>query len=239
MGQRADILMLYPQYYLRPIPSTQQSWFLPTMDAHRHYAPAALAAAVAAWRAGNDVHQALTQAGYAAEVAGGLAQYVASPFFSPDTPPLASVSQSQGPEEMSKRARTDITTSVAPGVKKYVRSCMDRLVEEKVYTQGASAYTPGLAGGIRTVGVSAIVNGNTSVTRVGDVIHLDRLIVNWYAYDSNPGQVRVLLFIDRQANGSSPAVSDVLAYSTVTSPPNPFNTVGYGGSRFKILSDEV
>jgi len=200
------------------------------MDAHRHYGPAALALAIEAWRQGNDVYNALAQAGYAASVASGLAEYVSSSAFSHRTPD----------EEMSdaKRARTETTGKVSQPVKKYVKSCMDRLVEEKQYQTALATFVPGVAGSVRSAGLGAIVNGTTSVTRVGDIIHVSRLRIAYNVTDFVAGQLRTIVFVDRQANGATPSTSDILTTSNIFSAYNGQTVIGNGGSRFLILYDK-
>lgn len=209
------------------------------MDAHRHYGPAAFALGLEAWRQGNDVYQALSQAGYVATVAAGLASYFSSGTYVEEPPPLTQVSQGDEEGMSAKRARISSSSqAVAPGVKKYVKGCMDRLVEEKAFPLSVQSGTSGTTGTVSRVGIADIVQGTTSQTRLGDIIHLQRLVFNWYAYDTVAATVRVILFVDRQANGTTPSATGVLNQATVTGPYSATDVIGYGGGRYKILSDE-
>lgn len=221
-----------------------------TLDppAHRYYAPAALAAGVAAWRAGNDVYEAVRQAGYGWEVAQGLAEYVGSRFYhdadyaAEEPPELVQQSQSQGEEMSAKRQRTSTTTSVGVSkhVKKYVKGCTDRLLERKSYPSGVSALvTPGTAGTIISMLVKDIVQGTGSTNRTGDIIHCKRLRLRINYFDSTPSLMRFILFIDRQSNGTTPTVADVMYTASPMGNVSSKNVVGYGGTRFKIISDRT
>lgn len=227
-------------------PHTHATTDLP--GAPRRYGPAALAFALNAWRAGTDVQTALTQAGYAYEVVAGLTQY----FRQASAPELEALSQSQSEEMSSKRARTSTSGEVqsayarrksppvALSVKKYVKGCMDRLLEPKVYTKAVADVTPGTTGAVVATGCFDIVQGDTDSTREGNIIHIKKILSNLWIFDATAGgTMRVICFIDRQSNGSTPAVADVLNTATLTSLYSPNTVIGAGGSRFAILWDEA
>lgn len=211
------------------------------MDAQRYYAPAALAAAVAAWRVGNDVQQAVRDAGYAVEVAQGLSEYVSSRFY---TDPMGDVSTP------AKRARTEYTTpstrrertpKVAPGVKKYVKRCMDRLVEKKYGTKVVGSVVAGTTGTVSSLGMESIVQGTTDSTRVGNLIRLSYIRITGSVNDTTAaapypqGWIRWAVVYDKQTNGATPAVGDILNTPSVYSNWNHDNVVGAGGGRFEVL----
>lgn len=227
----------------------------PTTDAPyvplRRYGPAALAAATAAWRAGTDVQTALQQAGYAYEVVVGLSQY----FSQASVPELELLSQSQPEPEMSsaKRARTSsssgaTTTSayarrrnppVAPAVKTYVKGCMDRLLEVKSLTTAVIDTVPGPAGALALVPVEDILAGSGEDSRTGNIIHISKIVFNYVVFDSVPGLMRLIWFIDRQANGTTPTLTNVLTSASFVATYNTLNVIGHGGHRYLILGDET
>lgn len=169
------------------------------------------------------MYAVLSQAGYAASVAQGLAEYYNSRFAEP--PPLAETTQTQATQEAQmststtsgarvKRRRGSYGGAAVPvskGVKTYVKGCMDRLLEIKTFNQAPSGnITPG-TGGTLTGGLcNAIVQGDGDNQREGNVIHIKRLKFLFTAFDTVPSLVRVIVFVDRQSNGSTPTVTDVL-----------------------------
>jgi len=144
----------------------------------------------------------------------------------------------------AKRQRT-ITTRrkapIAPSVKNYVQGCMDRLLEVKTATQAPVAFAaPGTAGTVNSVILPAITQGDSDATREGNIIRVKRLLFRVHCNDSTAGgHVRIILFVDHQSNGTTPAVTDVLASANWVSLYNTSNVVGVGGKRFKILSDKT
>lgn len=215
-----------------------------TTDAHRHYAPAALAAAVAAWRVGTDVYQAVQQAGYGADVAAGLASYISSRYFEADTQPdLAPISQTQEMSQVKRQRNivtsTTTTAKVAPAVRKYVKKCMDRTLERKYEYVSISAAVPGTAGAFYDLGVKTITQGAGDDSRIGNQVKILRLRGHGLYYDSAlaSGNMRFIFFVDTQPNGANPAVADILAQATTYGVYNVNNVIGNGGSRFRILRD--
>lgn len=209
----------------------------------RHYAPAALAVAVAAWRAGADVRDAVSAAGYAYNVAEGLAEYVGSRFFTDDVPDLTQASQedvSMGPQV--KRARRDPVKAarVAPSVRQYVKKCMAKVLEKKYYQKSHSGVSPGTAGTFYQLGVPDIVEGTSDANRIGNQVRLLKIGLNGLIYDTAAltGNARVIIVQDLQYNGANPAVTDILASSATYSLYNHNNVIGAGGARFKILADK-
>lgn len=215
------------------------------MDAHRYYAPAALAAAYRAFQAGNDVYSALSALGYGYATAQGLAEYYNSRFAEP--PPLDAATQSQGDEPMSttttttarvkrRRGSYGSTVAVSKGVKRYVKGCVDRMLEIKVFQFAQSGtIQPGTGGAFAGAFPSQIVQGDTDGTRDGNIIHVKRLALRIVSFDSAAFVLRLILVVDRQSNGASPAVTDVLAAANYQSDYNASTVVGHGGSRFAIL----
>jgi len=180
----------------------------------------------------------------------GLAQY----FARSTAPELEELSQSQQPEgEMSaKRARTSssagtTTTSafarrrgpVAPAVKQYVKGCMDRLLEIKSYNTAVIDTVPGPAGALLLVPVEDIIQGDGDNERSGNLIHIKRVKFNYTIFDNVSALVRFIWFVDRQSNGTTPTLTQVLQSASFTSVYNTTNVIGNGGQRFWIVADET
>jgi len=170
----------------------------------------------------------------------GLSQY----FSSASAPELEQLSQTQDmSSQAAKRQRTSrgARTPVSSGVKNYVKGCMDRLLELKVANQTPVAFAaPGTAGTLSSVVLPSIQQGDTDATREGNIIRVKRVVFRAHCNDSTAGgHVRLILFIDRQANGTTPSVTDVLTSANWAALYNTNNVVGVGGSRFAILSDKT
>ena len=112
---------------------------------------------------------------------------------------------------------------------------MDRILELKVRTDTPSgAISPGTSGLLQSVCLPNITQGDTDALREGNIIHVKRLHIRLLATDTAPYSVRVIYLIDRQANGTTPAVSDVLASTTYLAQYNPNNVIGLGGLALKF-----
>jgi len=117
---------------------------------------------------------------------------------------------------------------------------MDRLLEIKTFNQAPSGnITPGMGGTLTGGLCNAIVQGDGDNNREGNIIHIKRLKFLFTAFDSVPSLVRVIVFVDRQANGSTPTVTDVLDSASYLAQYSELNVVGHGGSRFTILWDHT
>jgi len=194
------------------------------------------------------VQTALQQAGYAYEVVVGLSQY----FQSASVPELELLSQSQPEMSSAKRARSSssagaTTTSayarrrnpVAPSVKTYVKGCMDRLLELKSITTSVIDTVPGVAGALVLIPVEDILAGSGEDSRTGNIIHITKIVFNYTLFDSVPGLLRLIWFIDRQSNGTTPTLTQVLTSASFVSTYNTTNVIGHGGHRYAILGDET
>lgn len=209
------------------------------------------------WRAGQDVETALTLAGYSWDIARGVRNYI----YSTSEPELEAYSQatSQGTtttstEEMStpnvKRARTVTVRRkqppVAKNVKAYVRKCVKHTVEKKYLTVIGGTIVPGIAGTIIGAGVETIQQGTSDATRVGNEIDLVSVTVRGTISDSTAapgpypaGWIRLVLFYDKQTDGTAPTVTNVLEGASVYQPFNHDYVVGHGGGRFNILQSKL
>lgn len=150
-------------------------------------------------------------------------------------------------EEMSpaaKRGRFTVPVAgkkkvpVAPSVKKYVKACMDKVIETK-YTNIsiASANIP-LAGVVNGSILCGITQGLTDGQRTGNHIRVKEIAIRGSFSDSVPVLGRIILFWDKQPNGAAPAFGELISQADVNGTYNHDTVVGAGGSRFKILRDQ-
>lgn len=201
---------------------------------------AALAVGRRAWQAGQDIETAVTVAGYSAALARGVYEY----FSQHATPELeAAVSQSQGLEAMApqvKRQRRQ-TIPVAKPVKKYVKRCMDRIIEKK-YVDGTVTFTNApVAGTVNANYLCGITLGTSDTSRTGNTIRVKRITIKGQFNNSgisNYWDNRMIAFWDRQPNGAAPTNSTVISQASVHGPYAHDYVVGWGGSRFEIVSDK-
>lgn len=206
---------------------------------------AALAVGRRAWQTGQDIETAVTLAGYSAALARGVYEY----FSQHATPELeAAVSQSQEREDMApmvKRARNYGAYSgrkvkeppVAKPVKKYVKKCMARLLDDK-WQDTVLTFTNIAAAGV--VGASyfgTIQLGTGDTSRIGNNVRIQRMRITGQFSDAATGNYRMLILLDRQCNGAAATVADVLGNAAVNGAYNHNTVVGWGGSRFVVLKD--
>lgn len=202
---------------------------------------AALAAGLGAWRAGENIADVMRAAEFSENLITGVLNYISQ---DPETaareadslPDLMATSTSQSKRARFTTARRS-TIPVAKSVKKYVKGCMDRILEVK-YFEDTISQTNINTTVVDAATVSNIVQGDADTTRDGNTIHLKALQVKGYWADTAAAVCRLILLIDHQPNGAAPAVTDVLSAATVSSGYNHNLVVGSGGSRFKILSDK-
>jgi len=203
---------------------------------------AALAAGRLAYQRGEDIERALTLGGYGLGVARGVAEY----FTRTQETEREEQSQGMSPAKI-KRARTSKEAPPSKGVKKYVKKCMDRILEPKRIDSGTTI-NPGTSGTVTDLSLWGIQLGTAVNQRVGNNIKLEELQLRFQATgdttagDLDPACTRVLIVVDHQCNGALPAVTDVLLQASVISHYNYNNVRGCGagsGSRFQILKDDV
>ena len=204
---------------------------------------AALAAGRRAYHAGEDIERAVTLAGFSAGIARGVYEYFTR------VPELQQQSQSQGLDQdmapsykrgryyNAYRAGVKAKPKVAPTVKKYVKRCMDRIVETK-YVEGSLSFTnPTSAGAIAGNFLSGIQLGTSDTSRVGNNIRVKNIWLKGYWSDANNAVLRLLLAWDRQPNGAVPAVTDIITANGTNSGYNHDTVVGQGGQRFTVITD--
>lgn len=137
------------------------------------------------------------------------------------------------------------TTALAPpskGVKKYVKSCMDRMVELRIYDYGPSSQlAAGTAGTVfNYIPLSSITQGTAEGSRTGNAIRITRLYIRGAFIVSDTRSIlRLIVVKDMQSNGGTPAVTDVLQTASYLSHYNSKFVTKVGGSRFVVLRDVV
>lgn len=206
---------------------------------------AAITAGVAAWRAGLVVKEVLEAAGYTKYVAEGVHNYIST---DPDTAAREADSYGTTTTTMSsqskKRFRPSQTTSsqttakVAPKVKKYVKNCMNRLIEKKFLYASCNATNMGTGGTVLASFLCQIIQGTTDATRTGNQVRCKRIAIKGWNSTSVAANTRLIAFWDRQPNGGSPSVTDVLQAADVNALYNNNYVSGWGGSRFEIVYDK-
>lgn len=209
---------------------------------------AAIELGLGVWQAGQNVETALTAAGYTRTVIDGVLNYIRDdPETAAREADLTQQSYSQGSmsSQTTKKARLGgtrrSTIPVAPKVKKYVKKCMDKLVEVKYY-QGTMAITDISASGTVHGGtLSSIQQGDGDSQRDGNIVKLKSYSFRFDISDAISANsiVRVILVWDKQCNGANGTVADVLATTASNSGYNHDLVVGHGGGRFNILFDKT
>lgn len=103
---------------------------------------------------------------------------------------------------------------------------------------------PTTSGRVDPIGTFNIVTGSADDQREANTIVIDKLCLRINATKpsgaaGDAAYFRVVLFADRQCNGATPAITDLLTTGTggVNCGFNGDFVSGFGGSRFKILRD--
>jgi len=173
---------------------------------------------LAAFRAGQDIKDAVETAGYSSSLAESTYNKIMS----------------------SRRQTLPIGTPVAPNVKRYVKNCMKNVTEVQCLTTNLANTVMGTAGSVTSAGFELITQGSTDSSRKGDVIHVKRFRLKGFVFGPNAsGFCRIIVFRDLQSNGTTPTVAQVLATATVYGMFNSSTDTAYGGARFNILSDKT
>lgn len=194
---------------------------------------AAFAIGLSAYHAGQDIKAAIEAAGFSAALAQSTYNKITESHFT--TVEMSNKRSKIVPDPAPRRS----TIPVAPSVKKYVKRCMDHVVEKKHYTSNGSGALV-TTGAIYPCGLYSIVQGDTGSTREGNKIHLKEMRLTYNLTTTGVvGVARVMVVWDRQSNGGVFATSDVLDSSTTLAPYNHQNVVGAGGSRFTVIYDKL
>ena len=130
---------------------------------------------------------------------------------------------------------------VAPTVKKYVKKCMDRLIDDKYATLQLS--NPTSAANTPTVFGSALLGGiqqgTSDGTRVGNLIRVKKITFKGTVTNTTSDRIRILFAWDKQTNGAAPAGGEIITVNDVHGPYNHDTIVGEGGGRFDVLYDHI
>lgn len=143
-----------------------------------------------------------------------------------------------------KRARTygayrgsRAKVPVAKNVKRYVKRCMDRLVDEKWQDTTLTFNNIASAGVVGAGYFGTIQLGTGDTSRTGNNVRVQKMLIKGHFSDTATGKYRIIVGMDRQCNGAACTASDVLSSVSTNGPYNHDTVVGWGGSRFEILSD--
>lgn len=207
----------------------------------------ALLVARAAYQAGQDVEAAVRIAGGTATVAAAAARQIYD-YLSPEphAPPRTRVMASEatmgtysGRNAFGRyygKVKRGRYAPVAKPVKRYVKRCMDRLVDDKYVDASISQTLTAATGVVVGPWLYGITQGVTDTTRIGNNIRVKKFQIKGRLNGIN-GTVRVIVLWDKQSNGALPAYGEVISNTADYGPYNHDTVIGWGGSRFKILSD--
>lgn len=203
---------------------------------------AAFQLGINAWRTGQSIKDVLDAAGYASYVVEAVTNHIRA---HQSDPGEATQPDSQTLEEnmssSNKRQRTSTTTKkkipVAPSVRKYVKKCMDRVLEDK-FKEGDVGYTNVPSTGACFADTLLVANSITDSGRIGNHIRLKSFLIKGIISCNVPDVCRVILLWDKQCNGAAPAVTDILSGSGINNMYNADTVVGHGGQRFNVIFDK-
>jgi len=126
----------------------------------------------------------------------------------------------------------------------YVKRCMAMQLERKSimnFTVVGNSGVPTTSGRVDPIGSFAITQGLTDSTRTGNFVKINQIVyrgaVTVPADITSPIVYRQIFFVDKQTNGATPAVTDVITSGSHFAGYNPDNVIGAGGSRFRVLRD--
>lgn len=144
--------------------------------------------------------------------------------------------------EMGEKSRSDY----AVANRKYVKKCMRTMLEKKsIVVQNAigNSGVPTSSGRVDPIQSYNISQGTGDGNRTGNFIEINKITLRFNAFIpvGTPSSLyRVIVFQDRQTNGATPAVTDVIQTGTggISAGYNADNVTAVGGSRFRILSDK-
>lgn len=142
---------------------------------------------------------------------------------------------------MPKPTSKTITTR---SVQRIVEGALKRVQEHKAMSADIAAADVNTTGLVQPI-TQHIVQGDTYVTRDGNEAILEQLVVRWNTSNLEPEAagvksriaVRFIVFKDTMNGGTLPAITDVLASSSVWSAYNGLTVIQQ--KRFQILTDKV
>lgn len=199
-------------------------------------------AAWIAWNAGQNINDALTAAGYALEVRNWVIDQFTGQQSSPAAPSQL-VEEEMSPAPKRGRFTVPVPPAASKTVKKIVKKCMKDEAEHKyLHAVPASGQTFATSGAVYSSKLSTITQGTTDATRTGNTIRTLRLTARFSFVPVASMSCRVILFVDKQSNGTTPAISaagGVLNTAVIESAYQSDGVVGWGGKRFVILLDKT
>lgn len=174
-------------------------------------------------------------------------------------PGLLQQSQSTGsnPRHMKRRRGTsyEFEMGVAPkrridrayASKKYVKRCMSTMLEKKTIVLTGIIGNGGIptsTGRVDPLGSFNIIQGTGDGNRTGNFIEIKKVVIRFNGsipVGTPNSNFRVIIFTDKQVNGATPAITDVIETGTggMMAGYNDDLVIQVGGPRFKILMDKL
>lgn len=203
---------------------------------------AAASIGLTAWRAGQDIKQALEGAGYTYSTIQGVYEYITSGQAEADEKEtilgrMSTKKRGSTTSSTTSTSKRRQTIPVAPNVKQYVKTCMERLIEKKFLNQAITITNITGAGTIQQAALFNITQGTGDSNRTGNIIKVSELWWHLTFTDTQMNVIRAVLLWDRQPNGAAAAIADVFNTSDINASFNTNTVIGHGGRRFKIVSD--
>ena len=145
--------------------------------------------------------------------------------------------RSYEPQAQFKRPRSTKVVS-KQSVQTMVKQAMRSVAEKKWFDSTQSSLTPNAGGAFVVAGMTSVDDGTEDFERVGAKINITavqyHLEASLDAAETGSNLVRVILFCDKQSNGSAPTVTAILQNNDFLSFRNLDNL-----QRFDILDDTV
>jgi len=145
--------------------------------------------------------------------------------------------RSYEPQAQFKRPRTTKVVT-KQSVQTMVKQAMRSVAEKKWFDALGSSLSPVVAGALIVGGMTSVADGTEDFERVGAKINITavqyHLEASLDAAETGSNLVRVILFCDKQANGSAPSITGILQDADFLSFRNLDNL-----QRFDILDDSM
>lgn len=141
---------------------------------------------------------------------------------------------------ISPRRTTPFKKQRRTYVKPYQRSVPNLSIEKKYFDSTISNITD-ISAGVIVNSLNLIPQGTTDITRIGNKVTVRNVNITAFAYNDDQAGgsyagsfLRTILFVDKQANGATAAVTDILKTANIASFRNMDQV-----DRFIILKDKV
>jgi hypothetical protein len=136
--------------------------------------------------------------------------------------------------------------SDALATKSYVQSCMRTVLEKKtivVQNIVGNSGVPTSSGRVDPLQSFNVQQGTGDGNRTGNFIRINKVWIRWITslpVGTPSALFRVIVLRDRQTNGSTPVVADIIEFATGGGAAgyNDDNVKTVGGDRFTIISDK-